>query len=472
MKTKSCVLALLLFVGLSQNIAQAKESLTVESFTFTPNEVEVYSPNTKIDIELVVSHPSGIDNFSTIAAFTNSKGDSLSTFLNRIDSPINQSQIKVTFRGSIVIPSNITAGVYNLSSSGVKNNSSAGYQFETGTIEAKKIRALVGAESGLLVKSNGSLNINYETIVGPAYDLTKISKFSDYKKVSNLPAPILKVGESIKLDDYFEVKVPSLTLRATTESPTVCTLNNLNLNFISQGVCSIKLFTNQDLNYEKFQISQVLEIKAARTKPVLVINKIENTTASNLPRLITLTTVFSSVSGFVVPKSETPTVCTAAGTSVRITSGGTCTISYQTEETLDYLASDKYLITFEVTRDPQTISFAPVLTADIAAKNLPLTATASSGGVITYSSSTTENCSISGSTLNLLKSGNCVVTASQSGTSTLAPVSASATILLTGAVVTPKPVVTKKTIVCVKGKSTKKVSGTNPKCPKGYKLKK
>jgi hypothetical protein len=32
-------------------------------------------------------------------------------------------------------------------------------------------------------------------------------------------------------------------------------------------------------------------------------------------------------------------------------------------------------------------------------------------------------------------------------------------------------VVTKKTIVCVKGKATKKVSGKNPKCPRGYKLK-
>jgi hypothetical protein len=30
---------------------------------------------------------------------------------------------------------------------------------------------------------------------------------------------------------------------------------------------------------------------------------------------------------------------------------------------------------------------------------------------------------------------------------------------------------TKKTITCVKGKKTKKVSGTNPKCPKGYKIK-
>ena len=467
MKAKSCVLALLLFVGLSQNIAQANESPKVESFTFTPNEVEVYSPNTKIDIELVVSHPSGIDNSSTIAVLSNSKGDTLSTFLNRIDSPINQSQIKVIFRGSIVIPSNITAGVYNLTSSGVKNNSSAGDQFDTGNIEAKKIRTLVGAEFGLLVKSNGSLNINYETIVGPAYDLTKISKFSDYKKVSSLPAPILKVGESIKLDDYFELKVPSLVLRAATESPSVCTLNNLNLNFISQGVCSIKLYTNQDLNYEKFQISQIFEIKAARTKPTLVINKIENTTASNLPRLITLTTVYSSVSGFVVPKSETPSVCTAAGTSVRITSGGTCTISYQTEESIDYLASDKYLITFEVTRDPQTITFTPSATANVSSKSVSLTASASGGGIITYSTTSAGVCSITGSTLNLLKAGNCSVTATQAGTATLAPASATASITLSGTAVAAK-----KTITCVKGKTTKKVTGTNPKCPTGYKLKK
>jgi hypothetical protein len=47
------------------------------------------------------------------------------------------------------------------------------------------------------------------------------------------------------------------------------------------------------------------------------------------------------------------------------------------------------------------------------------------------------------------------------------PVSSTATVMLTGAVVTNK-----KSITCVKGKSTKKVSGTNPKCPKGYKLKK
>ena len=168
----------------------------------------------------------------------------------------------------------------------------------------------------------------------------------------------------------------------------------------------------------------------------------------------------------------TPLVCSCIGFYVRIISGGTCTLTYQSKETAIYLASDIYKVSFEVTRDPQTISFAPVTAADIATKSLTLAATASSGGAVSYSTTTPDNCSISGSTLNLLKAGNCLVTATQSGTSTLAPVSANATITLTGTVVTPKPVLTKKTIVCVKGNTTKKVSGTNPKCPKGYKLKK
>jgi hypothetical protein len=123
-------------------------------------------------------------------------------------------------------------------------------------------------------------------------------------------------------------------------------------------------------------------------------------------------------------------------------------------------------VTFEVVRDAQTISFTPPATANISAKTLALSATASGGGVITYQTTSTGICSITGSTLNLLKGGNCAITATQAGSATLAPISASATVMIAGSVAP-----TKKTITCVKGNKTKKVSGTNPKCPKGYKIK-
>jgi hypothetical protein len=177
--------------------------------------------------------------------------------------------------------------------------------------------------------------------------------------------------------------------------------------------------------------------------------------------------VYSTSEGYVLPQSTTPAVCFGSGFFVRIVGGGTCTLTYQTKETATYLASDLYKVSFEVARDPQTIAFTLPSTANVSSKSLVLTSTASSGAVVAYSTTSTGVCSITGSTLNLLTGGNCSVTATQAGTSTLAPASATATVMLTGAVVTNK-----KSISCVKGKSTKKVSGTNPKCPKGYKLKK
>jgi hypothetical protein len=148
-------------------------------------------------------------------------------------------------------------------------------------------------------------------------------------------------------------------------------------------------------------------------------------------------------------------------------SGGICTLTYETAATPTYLASDVYQQTFEILRNPQTISFTLPSSANVSSKSLALAATASSGSVVAYSTTSTGICSITGSTLNLLAKGNCAVTATQAGTSTLAPVSATASITLTASIVAAK-----KTITCVKGKTTKKVTGTNPKCPKGYKIKK
>jgi hypothetical protein len=146
-------------------------------------------------------------------------------------------------------------------------------------------------------------------------------------------------------------------------------------------------------------------------------------------------------------------------------------LTYQSAANTSYLASDLYKVSFEVTRDPQTMTFTLPANIDISAKTLALAATASSGASVTYSTTSVDTCSITSSTLNLLKAGNCVVTASQAGTSTLAPVSTTATIMLTGAVIAPAPIATKKMIVCTKGKTNKKVSALNPKCPKGYKVK-
>ena len=89
MKIKSVIVAMLLMIGLAPGVAQANERPVVESFTFTPNDLDLISANTNVAFELVVSHPSGIKNTFILATLTGPNGSTLAAYLTRTDSPVN-----------------------------------------------------------------------------------------------------------------------------------------------------------------------------------------------------------------------------------------------------------------------------------------------------------------------------------------------------------------------------------------------
>ena len=467
MKIKSTIIALVLVMtGLATSPATATENPAVESFTFTPTEIDLLGASTKLDFELIVSHPFGLANITSSVTISDSQGNSWNSIIKRIDSPVNPELTKVTYRGNLILPRTLAAGVYAVSSSEVKNNATAGYIYGTGKIVSKKFRELIDAENSLLVKSGGELNYEYATFQGPSYDTALSINYRDSSKYNSTNTPIWKVGESFAPTDYYERKVLSLPLQIKTSTPNVCSSDGSSLRLISQGTCAYTVYTEKTKDFAYYEDKQNVEITSARIKPVLDISKIQNQTAKDLPKLLTLPQVYSAGTGYVLSKTVTPSVCVPVAFTVRLISGGTCILTYETSATSTFLASDVYQQTFEILRDPQTISFTLPTTVNISSKSLILAATVSSGAAVTYSTTSNGVCSVSGSNLNLLTGGNCAVTATQVGTSTLAQISTTTTIILTGAVVADK-----KSITCVKGKSTKKVSGTNPKCPKGYKVK-
>ena len=467
MKIKSALIAALLITGLMPITASyANVKPVVESFTFTPNEVELISANTNVAFELVVSHPSGIRNTITQVSLTGPFGSTLSTNLTRTDSPVNLSLNKVTFKGTLAIPQNINAGAYAVSVAEVSNNSSAGYEFGTGVITPSKLRDLVGAESAILIRNNSELNLVYDTFIGPTHNTTLGIAYSNPSVYNNNNPPIWKVGETYTPNKYFESRIAALPLVVTTSTPTICSTDGKELKLIATGNCTFKVSTLKTKDYALKEVTQNVTITTARSKPELMVGTVANQTSKNLPKTVEIFRVYSPSETWVLPQATTPTVCIAAGFYVQIIGGGTCTLTYQSEATTTYLASDLYKVSFEVTRDPQTITFSLPTSVNLSSKTVALSATTSSGGALLYTTSTPDSCSITGSTLNLLKSGNCSVTATQPGTSTLAPISATYNVMIAGTVAP-----TKKTITCIKGKKTKKVSGVNPKCPKGFKVK-
>jgi hypothetical protein len=444
----------------------AGEVVVVEDFSFTPSEVDIISELREIDIKYVVSHPYGIQNSTVWVDLVGPLSSTLGLNLMRTDFPINFSLKKVTFIGKIKIPQNIFEGAYSFKIGQVSNNSTAGYEYSTGILEQKKLRDLAGAESALLIRNNGYLNLNFDTFVGPTHNTALGIAYSNPSVYNNNNPPIWKVGETYTPSKYFESRVSSLPLVVTTSTPTICSTDGKELKLIATGSCTFKVATLKTKDYALKEVTQNVTITAARSKPELMVGTVTTQTSKNLPKTVEIFRVYSPSGTWVLPQATTPTVCIAAGFFVQIIGGGTCTLTYQSEATTSYLASDLYKVSFEVTRDPQTITFSLPTSANLSSKTVALSAIASSGGSVLYTTSTPDSCSITGSTLNLLKSGNCSVTATQPGTSTIAPISATTTVMIAGTVAP-----TKKTITCVKGKKTKKVSGTNPKCPKGYKVK-
>ena len=473
--------SLLVIVGLTPAAhADAPTVPTVISFTMSPDTVDVATTNTTVTFDLVVSNPAGIQSIKSTVTLTDSANNLLTVPITRTDSPVNYSLQTVEFKGTYNMASTLAAGVYTATATPITGLTKTGGQgFSTlTTISATTTSTVVGAKNALLVRSGGNLNYGYATFVGPAYNQISGLKFVN-PQYNSVAAPIWKTGESIDLSAYYELEVPSLALKAKSTTPKICTVNGTTLSLIAVGNCQFSVYTDQTLDYQYKHDDQSINIAAGRTKPTYSVGSIATQSSTTLPLSIQGPMIFGPTGGLVFPVSATPTVCYAAGTYITVISGGTCTLNYSSPATADYLASDVYPVAFQVTRSAQTISFALPATADVATHSLSLSATSSSGQLVTFQTSTPTICAVTGNSLNLLLAGTCQVTASQIGTTTLAPATLVQSIVITGTpaaqpVATPAPKVVKKKVVkklvCIKNGKSKTV--TSKKCPPGYKAKK
>ncbi|TNM48303.1 hypothetical protein FHP29_02010 [Nocardioides albidus] len=105
--------------------------------------------------------------------------------------------------------------------------------------------------------------------------------------------------------------------------------------------------------------------------------------------------------------------CESSGTTITLTAAGTCTIVAEQAGGAGYSAADPVTRSFTVARAGQTISFGVLPAKVYGDPDVTLTATASSGLAVSYS--TTGACSVSGSTLSITGAGTCSVTAAQAG---------------------------------------------------------
>jgi uncharacterized protein (TIGR03437 family) len=112
--------------------------------------------------------------------------------------------------------------------------------------------------------------------------------------------------------------------------------------------------------------------------------------------------------------SSTPVVCTVSGTILTIVGTGTCTVtaSQAGNSTWAPLSVSQ---SFTVVAGTQQIAFPALPNLVFGAAPFLLTAAASSGLPVRYSSTTPAVCTVSGSTVSVVGAGACTIVASQAG---------------------------------------------------------
>jgi hypothetical protein len=123
----------------------------------------------------------------------------------------------------------------------------------------------------------------------------------------------------------------------------------------------------------------------------------------------TVTVSASSSSGLpVFLRSDTTPVCTVANSTVTTVAAGLCTITASDD-------SDAHAtLSFQVNPAAQTITFGQPPDVTIGAA-VTLSASASSGLTVSFSSDTSSVCTVAGSVVTTVTAGPCTITASQGG---------------------------------------------------------
>ena len=113
--------------------------------------------------------------------------------------------------------------------------------------------------------------------------------------------------------------------------------------------------------------------------------------------------------------SATTSVCTVSGTTVSFVTTGTCTIKADQAGNGNWSAATTVSQSFTISKGTQTITFGTLAAKTFDQGPITLGATASSGLAVTYTSTTTSVCTVSGTTVSFVTTGTCTIKADQAG---------------------------------------------------------
>lgn len=221
------------------------------------------------------------------------------------------------------------------------------------------------------------------------------------------PASLPLLGGSLSV---LPVASSLLPVRATSRTPAICLVNGARLQLISAGACLVEFVQPGNSVFAPARLTKRIAVVGDNRFSVPTLS-----TAQLSARSVTLP--ISASSGLAVTgSSQTPSVCTAVGSgTVQLLTAGQCSIVWEQRGDEFHPAAPSITTTFSVIAD-NAIAFTPPTQLAVTAQPYTLSATATSGQPVVFTTTGTGVCTISGSSLRLLGAGTCIITAQQDAT--------------------------------------------------------
>jgi Big-like domain-containing protein/VCBS repeat protein/glucodextranase-like protein/putative Ig domain-containing protein len=260
-----------------------------------------------------------------------------------------------------------------------------------------------GTFAGMLTATNGVLpnaTQGFAMVIAPANQTITFNVLSP-KTLGAAPF-IIGAGASSGL---------AVTFGSLTAS--VCTMSGNTVTLVAPGNCSIQASQAGNANYAAApSINQSFAVSGGQTSQAITFGALGNQTMGTAP--FTISAIASS--GLAVSFSSiTTAVCTVGGATVTLVAAGTCTIQAVQAGNATYAAATSVLRSFSITVTGQSINFGSIGTQTLGAVPFQISASASSGLTVSFSSLTATVCTVSGSTVTLVATGTCTIRASQTG---------------------------------------------------------
>jgi hypothetical protein len=214
-----------------------------------------------------------------------------------------------------------------------------------------------------------------------------------------------------------------LVVSFTSTTPAVCTVNGSTLTLVSVGNCTVEARQPGNAIFAAaVLVSRTFAVSAAplTAQTISFVNPGDQTLGTAPPLLSATAT-----SGLpVAVNSTTQGVCTVSGNSLTLVAVGTCSLVANQVGNATFSAATPVFRNFNVAAAPltaQTITFAGPGNQTLGTAPPALSASASSGLGVAFSSTTAAVCTVGGTTLTLVSAGNCSIVASQGGNGSFAP---------------------------------------------------